>query len=450
MLTRVTAALFLLLAAPATAADRQPQVVGGDPVQAGQFPFIVQIYTPTPGGTLGCTGSLIRDNWVLTAAHCAEGAAVPSQVLISDAYPMILGPSHTADLIAVAQWIPHPQFNPSTLANDVALIRLAQNASQHPPRFNGAALYTPSPIQLATSPSNTSISIGNVTIAGFGQTDDVSNPTFAYWAGAIPTFPTSVCNAEYSTTLNASQQLCFGTYPNICQGDSGGAVFKQTGQQFTQYGIVSFNQGSDRCGEVPSVATYVPGFVSWINQRINGTAPASPIQYGWELPPSSADGIASGISNAQGWAFSSAGTITSIRLERNGQHAATLPCCSERGDVRNAIPAAPLLSGFSAAINWGIYGNATNTLTLIVRDSAGNERRETRTVESVQVLNGVPFVRDLGFGQGSQCQFGYLPGTNRAMAECSHLSFQQGTCTGDITFAWQVGKQAFEVFEGCH
>jgi len=325
---------------------------------------------------------------------------------------------------------------------------LAGDATQNPPRFDGDVLYTPTPITLATAPASTSSSIGNVMIAGFGLIDGGSVPDFAYWAGAVPTFSPSACN-EFPGPVVATQQLCYGTYPTTCFGDSGGAVFKQVNGSFTQYGTVSYG-ASGPCGLYQAVAAYLPGYVSWINQQINGTAPASPIQYGWELPPSSADGIASGISNAQGWAFSSAGTITSIRLERNGQHAATLPCCSERGDVRNAIPAAPLLSGFSAAINWGIYGNATNTLTLIVRDSAGNERRETRTVESVQVLNGVPFVRDLGFGQGSQCQFGYLPGTNRAMAECSHLSFQQGTCTGDITFAWQVGKQAFEVFEGCH
>jgi hypothetical protein len=37
-----------------------------------------------------------------------------------------------------------------------------------------------------------------------------------------------------------------------------------------------------------------------------------------------------------------------------------------------------------------------------------------------------------------------------AVFDCFDLSFQQGVCNRNITFAWNVGKQAFEVVEGCH
>ena len=57
----------------------------------------------------------------------------------------------------------------------------------------------------------------------------------------------------------------------MCNGDSGGPVFGGSSGSFSQYGIVSF--GKDPCGTKQEVATYVPGFVTWINQQINGSSP---------------------------------------------------------------------------------------------------------------------------------------------------------------------------------
>lgn len=430
-----------------SATDREPQVVGGEPASQGQFPFVVRTYAP--GGT--CTGSLIRDNWVLTAAHCGDDGP-PTQVLIGDAESFVDGPTHVVTRLGVAEWIAHPDYNPLTLDNDIALIRLAGNASQFPPREGGAVLYVPRPLALASQPASTAAPIGAVRLVGFGDIDGSfpgitrDNPGYVFHASNLLTFAMAHCQTYYGGPLSASRQLCYGGYPGDCSGDSGGPVFTAASGNFLQLGVVSF--GLDPCGSRPSVATWVPSYIAWINQEVDGTAPANPIQYGWELPPSSADGVATGVSNAQGWAFSTAGAITSIRLERNGAHFATLPCCSERGDVKQVNPAAPELSGFSAAINWGLLGNGTSNLTLVIRDSAGNERRDTRTVRGVQVLTGRPFVTGLGFTQSTFCQLFNQNG--RAFAECSGLSFQQGTCNGDITFGWQNGKQAFEVVEGCH
>lgn len=442
MLTRATVSLLLLLAVPGAAEDRTPQVVGGTGATTGQFPFVVRVDGPT--GL--CTGSLIRNNWVLTAAHCGGGGA-PTGVLIGDAEPGVDGPTHSVATLPVAQWIPHPQYNPTMRKNDIALIRLSADATQFPPLLGNVPQYIPTSIALAASPVTTATSIGSVIVAGFGLLDSGQLPRFVHWAGGLPTFPPSGCDYDPPEgPLTAATQLCWGGYPNACQGDSGGPVFQVGSGAPLQVGVVSF--GPEACGTAPSVATYVPGYVPWINQQIDGTTPASPIQYGWELPPSTANGIASGISNFQGWAFSSAGAITSVRLERNGSTVITAPCCSERGDVKNSIPGAPLNTGFAAVVNWGNLGDGTSNFTLVIRDSAGNERRETRSVQTVQILNGVPFAANLGFTNSTQCNLITFDG--RAGFECSGLSFQQGTCNGKITFAWLNGKQGVEVVEGCH
>lgn len=50
-----------------------PQIVGGVPAVAGDFPFIVSFQK---NGRHFCGGSLVNANTVLTAAHCVEGQSL--------------------------------------------------------------------------------------------------------------------------------------------------------------------------------------------------------------------------------------------------------------------------------------------------------------------------------------------------------------------------------------
>src|SRR5262245_65609731 len=51
------------VAAPSSADDVQPQVIGGTPAAQGEFPWVVRL-------SMGCGGSMITQELVLTAAHC--------------------------------------------------------------------------------------------------------------------------------------------------------------------------------------------------------------------------------------------------------------------------------------------------------------------------------------------------------------------------------------------
>ena len=210
-------ALTLVLTVQGASATPEPRVVGGQPVYPGQFPFLVGLVYPPSNGVL-CTGSLIRNTWVLTAAHCITSAP-PATVMISDALQGADGPTHQVTEIPVKRIIVHPQWNPTTFVNDIALIELTGDATQFPPLVDGMPEYAVSTIALAATPSSAISGIGSVTIAGFGRTNATPSPSVANWAGPIPTFPTSTCSATFAPrAINPQTQLCYGTYPNVCNG----------------------------------------------------------------------------------------------------------------------------------------------------------------------------------------------------------------------------------------
>lgn len=50
-----------------------PRVVGGDYAASKQFPYQVGVSTKKGGSFYWCGGSVISDEFVLTAAHCVAG-----------------------------------------------------------------------------------------------------------------------------------------------------------------------------------------------------------------------------------------------------------------------------------------------------------------------------------------------------------------------------------------
>ncbi|XP_025032535.1 serine protease 57-like, partial [Python bivittatus] len=99
-------------------------VIGGKEVTPHSRPFMASIQRENRHI---CGGFLVRRRWVMTAAHCQ----IPKQ---SALFRVILG-AHSLvaaeasqQIFGIKNSVAHPLFNPSTVQNDIRLIKLNRSA----------------------------------------------------------------------------------------------------------------------------------------------------------------------------------------------------------------------------------------------------------------------------------------------------------------------------------
>ncbi|GLV36629.1 Melanization Protease 1 [Carabus blaptoides fortunei] len=262
------------------------RIYGGNKTSPFEFPWMALIaYNTKSGLGFRCGGTLISDKYILTAAHCISnlqtntlaGVRVGEHNIISDTDCDDLNTDDCAPAVqdfSIAEVIPHPQYSPTKLENDIGLLRLSGSVNM--------TVETVKTICLPTGPLRTESLVGkNGIVAGWGATETgYASPELL--KVELPVITQDACQRRYnqtSTPVNIGpQQLCAGGTPgkDSCQGDSGGPL-KQMGivhndARFVQYGIVSFvilgnslvfaggQKGKnsfrgDRCGPLMTVAS---------------------------------------------------------------------------------------------------------------------------------------------------------------------------------------------------
>ncbi|MBI4800943.1 MAG: serine protease [Elusimicrobia bacterium] len=220
-----------------------PRIVGGVEATKGEFPFIVSLQSSY--GSHVCGGSLIKKNWVLTAAHCV--GYFKSVVVGLHTQGVTTG----TEKFTVLQTVKHPDWNSSTLSNDYALAKLSGDS-----RFAPVAL------------QSTELS-GNVNFitAGWGTTSESGSLSKNLLKVTVPMVSQETCSASYPDSINDSM-ICAG-YPeggkDSCQGDSGGPLVTGGGFSMTLAGIVSWGEGCARPNKY-GVYSKVNAALTWINE----------------------------------------------------------------------------------------------------------------------------------------------------------------------------------------
>lgn len=243
------------------AVQAQGKIVNGVPADEDDFPWAASIAFRTTGGSFFsfCGGSLIAPEWVVTAAHC--------KVEKSD--KVILGRldlrTSAGKVHNIAESITHPDYDPSTNNNDIALVRLTQASDHDPIPLIG-------PTGAAAPPE------ADFTVAGWGLLEEGGEASPVLMKVTVPILTNPACAADYANagvgiSLN---MLCAGQDgKDSCQGDSGGPgmVDDPTLGDFRLAGVVSFGIGCAREG-FPGVYTRVSRYLTWIKDNTGVEPPA--------------------------------------------------------------------------------------------------------------------------------------------------------------------------------
>merc|ERR1712210_255064 len=232
------------------------RIVGGHEAAENEWPWQVALFIDD---AWFCGGSIISDEYVMTAAHCADGASY-FDIMAGAHNVRASSEPHRVEITSYNGWT-HPQWNTADLSNDLALIELPS-----PIDFND--YIKPSCIP---SKGDTADVSELVTCTGWGKPSDSAggiSPVLRMVEDR-PIISNAECNGVYG--IVGSGVVCIDTTggKGTCNGDSGGplnmkAEVTKAGQQWKQVGVVSFGASAGCEVGYPAGFTRVEYYLEWI------------------------------------------------------------------------------------------------------------------------------------------------------------------------------------------
>jgi hypothetical protein len=275
----------------ASGSEDTPYSFGGNAIDDAGAPWQAQIYYPknapkwaediSKGTPLWekqhyCGGTLIRPDWVLTAAHCI------TQGMVNAGYRVRLGAediskdggiSYRIDRIvrhAGYAAVRHPDPpaapvpRPNMYANDIALIHIVDDSPprpRDPQQIRPIELYTGPPLKSGTQ----------VTASGWGKTKPVEAhaPNAILLKVDLQLMDVEICKKQknYGPERISDEVVCAARKgQSVCSGDSGGPLTLTNEHRLV--GVVSWGKKDCNGDGQPGVFTSVLAYSDWIKRAM--------------------------------------------------------------------------------------------------------------------------------------------------------------------------------------
>ena len=263
---------ILLLALTACAPQEEllpgagPSALGGEKIYAGSAPTevyhdaVVGLHELTRRGVYTqpfCSGTLIGEDWIMTAAHCAVSRGRTKK---ANTFGIYVGDDPSLDLVSHLYYVDavyvHASYSGTSLTNDIALLHLSTGITEVSP-----VAYLPS----AEALTSADVGVTYLNHAGFGYDETRSygdKLQVDVLLGGFGCTVTGCGSAGVAATQISYSQDNGATGIGPCNGDSGGPAFVTRASGTYVAGITSY--GDSGC-DVYGVSTRVDAFGTWIN-----------------------------------------------------------------------------------------------------------------------------------------------------------------------------------------
>ncbi|RZF45073.1 hypothetical protein LSTR_LSTR002034 [Laodelphax striatellus] len=244
-------------------------IIGGKPSSPREFPHQANLgYTFSNTIKWLCTGSLISENFVLSAAHCSKTRyGAPAWAMLGDLDIESDSDDARPQRVRIVEHIEHPRYRSEDPYNDITLYRLERNV-----QFDG---YT----RPACLNSVRHLKEKQAVATGWGYTRPGGLSSSELLKVRLNLINQTQCSQFWSKGgrlkegIDDERMICAGDLEekkDTCNGDSGGPLQNALSTPYCMYNIIGVTSfGRRECGSgAPGVYTRVSYYLPWIESVV--------------------------------------------------------------------------------------------------------------------------------------------------------------------------------------